>query len=562
VKGLDFGTTTSLIAESRPARTAVTPIGSTEKWLPSILGRDGVAWHPGEAALSLPEDQIIRSAKRAITERDHSIQIFDGSAHVQVSADEAITEILRELVVVADREFVSLQDQTEVRLGCPAIWDGDQRRRLIRLARDAGISVSENTIIDEPIAAGIAWINQRIRAGQTVKGKLLVFDMGGGTLDVAVLAVNGQPTPAGAARIPPMVSVQSSTGVGKAGDRLDDLIVEDFLEHLQAAGFDVSARKEAAELKGWIRRSARIAKIELSTARSTTVVVGHPTVEIPTFVYTREELETAFRPQLDAAIELVTRALQEALMSQVASPTVQKSLTPGQAASLNLNELAAEVQYVVLAGGMSHVPVVRERLGGVFGGDRVWLGADEASGRTGKDSTEMIAMGLSYHEDTDRMNLHRPGFDFVLEWEDPFDGSWKEEVVYQAHTPLYNFFGVSQTQLTKYLWKPAEGVLPRRGAGFLTVRSLSGERIGFTLDGVPKQGLPVEFGLSDFTVSLEPNGRVFCRDGLGRISVVRVATWPVIRGTKQESIKIETIADESAGRWTVESLAYHEKPYD
>jgi hypothetical protein len=563
MKGLDFGTSTSLISESGPARTAVIPIGRTEKWVPSLVARSGATWVAGDNALAFSEEQVIRSAKRAITRRADSFTVFDGKRHVEVDADEVIREILREIVVVADDAFVSLDDESEVRLGCPAMWEGDQRRRLIRLAKEAGISVSENTVIDEPIAAGIAWVNQRTREGQQVSGKLLVFDMGGGTLDVAVLHVDARPTEPGKKRIPPLVSVQSSIGIDEAGDALDDAMEVDFCERLLQVGFDVNRHPAREELVGWLRRAARVAKVELSSAQDTTVVVGHPTIEVPTFTYSRDELETAFRPQLDRALEVVRLALRAALMAQVKSPTDERSMTPVDARFYSDENLASGVQYVVLAGGMSHIPAVRERMGELFGGDRIWLGADEGSSRGGVGSAEMIALGLSYHEDSDRMNLHRPGFDFVLEWTEPGTGERREVVVYQAYSPLYTRTQVYYNNNTKYTWKPkTKEELPRRGEGLLTVRALSGERLDFTYRGMLLPGIRMDFGAGDFTITLEPNGRVFWRDGAGRTGAVRVAQWPVIRGSKQETIAIKDIEEENDGRWSVESLPWHLKPYD
>lgn len=563
MKGLDFGTTTSLISESGPARTAVTPIGRTEKWLPSLLARSGSRWAAGDSALGFPEEQIIRSAKRAITRRQNEFTVFDGSAHITVDADEVIREILRELVIVADDAFVSLDDEAEVRLGCPAMWEGDQRRRLIRLAKEAGISVSENTVIDEPIAAGIAWVNQRIREGSHVTGKLLVFDMGGGTLDVAVLHVDARPTGPGQKRVPPVVSVQSSIGVDEAGDALDDAMEADFVERLRNLGLDIDGHPARDELVGWLRRAARVAKVELSTERDTTVVVGHPTIPVPTFTYSRDELETAFRPQLDRATEVVRLALRAALMAQVKSPTDQRSMTPADARGYSDSELAAGVKYVVLAGGMAHIPAVRERMGELFGGDRIWLGADETSTRSGVGSTEMIALGLSYHEDSDRMNLHRPGFDFILEWDDVATGERRETVVYSAYSPLYTPEQVFNNNSTKYTWRPQpDDILPRRGEGLLTVRALSGERLDFSYGGTLSPGIRMDFGSVEFTISLEPNGRVFWRDGSGRTGAVRVAQWPVIRGNRQETLVIKDIEAGESGWWSVDSLPWYLKPYD
>lgn len=513
--------------------------------------------------MAFPEEQIVRSAKRAITRRQSTFTVSDGRTAIEVDADEAIREILRALVVVAEDAFVSLDEEAEVRLGCPAMWEGDQRRRLIRLAKEAGISVSESTVIDEPIAAGIAWINQRTRKGEHVRGKLLVFDMGGGTLDVAVLHVDGRPTPPGQKRIPPVISVQSCIGVDEAGDALDDAMELDFVDRLRQRGFDVDGHPARDELIGWLRRAARAAKVELSSAEETTVVVGHPSIEMPTFSYSREELETAFAPQLDRAVEVVRLALRSALMAQVKGPSDQRALTPTAARALSDADLASGVDYVVLAGGMAKIPAVRERLGILLGGERIWVGADEGDARSGVDSTDMIALGLSFHEDSDRMNLHRPGFDFVLEWTDSATGERHEAVVYEAYRPLYTPEQVFTSNHTKYTWRPTPASkMPKRGEGLLVVRSLTGERLDFSYNGQRLPGIRMAFGTRDFVVTLEPNGRVFWRAGDGREGAVRVAQWPVIRGRKQEFIAIEDLPEERDSTWSVENLPWHLKPYD
>jgi molecular chaperone DnaK (HSP70) len=67
---------------------------------------------------------------------------------------------------------------------------------LLAIARRAGLPVAEAALVDEPVAAGIAWLTYRFLAhGERPTGSLLVFDMGGGTLDVAVLSVAGWAQP-------------------------------------------------------------------------------------------------------------------------------------------------------------------------------------------------------------------------------------------------------------------------------------------------------------------------------------------------------------------------------
>ena len=123
-----------------------------------------------------------------------------------------------------------------------SVWDvlrcgpASRRKRLLDLARSAGLPVDDHTLIDEPIAAGVAWVNNRIaRSGQGVRGQLLVFDMGGGTLDVAVLDVHAD------LGEDPEISVLSSWGIDEAGDALDEALADELERQLGRHGIDMHA---------------------------------------------------------------------------------------------------------------------------------------------------------------------------------------------------------------------------------------------------------------------------------------------------------------------------------
>jgi len=552
VIGLDFGTSTSFIAQSSALRNAIVPLGVQERFLPSIAGISGSDWYLCEDASLLPEKQILRSAKRLITRRKTTALISNGTESVEVHADDVITAILSTIARLSETAFVGLGVEGEVRLGCPAIWQGDQRERYVELATRSGIAVGDNTIIDEPIAAGVAWVSNRLKAGSPVRGKVLVFDMGGGTLDVAVLYVDATPGRE------PSIAVQAAVGADRAGDSLDDSIARDLADKFAILGLDISSHPQRAELEGWLRAAARKTKIELTTLRESTIVVGHPTVEFPPLVYSREELEDKFAEQISAAMDVVWWALRAALMAQVKSPTsARQHFSPEDARRRTLEELVEPVEAVVLAGGMSNVPIVLETLAQYFG-DRVYLGSGN-----GEDIDDLIALGLAHDGMYERMNLHRPGFDFVLQWEDRDTGESHEQTVYRAYTPLYTDHTVYQTNSTKYKWAPKQGSLPSRGDGLLVVRSLSGDPIDFKL---PTKGqrdhLPFHFGHKPAVITLQPNGHVFLRDGVGYESSLRIAQWPVIRGRGNEALVVEPPEDDRGNFARIEALPWHLKPYD
>src|SRR5258706_1222537 len=197
--GVDFGTATTLVSEQNDlAPATILPLGRSTNWLPSLVRVDGPALLVGEDADAASPEQVIRSVKRAITQRQDTFTVpgpgVDGT--VEVHADEAIAAVLRETVARALAAGVTLAGPRAVRLGCPAMWDGPQRRRMLAIATPAGLAVDESALVDEPVAAGVALLSHRLLTpGERPPGPVLVVGLGGGTLGVAGLAVAGGAPP-------------------------------------------------------------------------------------------------------------------------------------------------------------------------------------------------------------------------------------------------------------------------------------------------------------------------------------------------------------------------------
>lgn len=532
IVGIDFGTSTSLAAVRSPRRVRTLPLGRSRRWLPSIVGLDGPGRVAGDDAEDLAESSIIRSIKSSISETKDSVTASDGHTTVTVAADSVIRDILGLVVERVEERGQTLDDEDlVVRLGCPAMWTGEQRRRLIRLANESGIPVADATLVDEPIAAGVAWINKRIADGDTLAGKVLVYDMGGGTLDIAVLNVRASGEP-GRRRVD--IAVQAADGNDIAGDRVDRALVEIVTTRLRERGFDAVGPELPDDLNGWLLRAAREAKVKLSETEQITVHVEHPLIEIPDTPLFRSDVVQAIDPLLKDSMKKVWEVARASLMSQVAGSTDAHTLTPEQARSLGPAELSSGIDYVLLAGGMSLIPAVREYLGAIFGHDKV---------HQVPDPNQLVVIGLAGDETYESLNLHRPGFDFVLEWNDP-QGQAHERPVYDAHTPFYSFFQVMNTGSVKYTHRFDQDSVPTRGAGLITAKSLTGAPIPLTIDGAPADGIPFEFGdNSDSLMSIEPNGRVFVRDGHGRTAEWFISRWPVIKGRGNEAVAITRTRD-------------------
>lgn len=507
--GVDFGTSTSMVAQRLGlGRVEVLPLGHRAAWLPSVASGIGGLYVVGEDADALPPDRIIFSAKRAITKNRAKIRVGAQEDGEEVDADEVILALLKEIDKRARRIGLPLADQPVLRFGCPAIWGRAQRNRLLDLTREAKLPTGHATLVDEPVAAGVAWLTAaHLTRPVPVEGRLLVFDMGGGTLDIAVLDVHGG--------MEPSVAVLACSGVPEAGDALDEKIAAGLQAQL---GLDLDALRDPPKAKGALRRGAREAKIRLSE-RETYPVVLSPTffgTRVPALRYSRAELEQVFAPQLADAEQYVWHALRLARLAHIHGDSTQDALRADP------DELAKDVHYVLLAGGMSQVPMVRRRMRELFAGAEVF---DDA----GLAPDLAVVAGLADTVGYRGVSMPRPSFDFLLEYSSGED----MVVLYEAYTPLHEPWTVQTGQLRPGRETRVEAArLPQQGDGCLRVRTPDGQPVALVddLTGRPVDGLGVRFGRHDVVLKLYPDGRVLLTEGTGDHHELRVGAWKPTEG--------------------------------
>lgn len=514
--GIDFGTSTTLIAESAPAgRPSVVPIGHSTSWMPSLAAVLDGDLRVAEDALEVNPGRLITSVKSCITNRQEYVKSSDGT--VTQAADEVILALLAELATRARSDRLPISQDGVSRLGCPAMWDADQRLRLLMLAEKAGFRIGPATLIDEPIAAGLHWIGQQSDRREFLdQDRVLVFDMGGGTLDVALLDVTTGPGR------DPEIYVLASAGVSEAGDTLDQAIANDFEGRLNAKGIYLEDLPDEALARAYVVRAALDAKLALSDARETDVHFGYTAVALPKLRYTVEELEQAFRPQLDAAWNLILSTLRAAYLTR------KGGAIPRELRRMPEDELTGRVTHVLLAGGMSRVPGVAKFLGRN-------LPKAKFHEFPNKGGQEAIVAGLAENTSYEQVNLHRPAFDFKLEYR-AAGGELTSVLLYRAHTPFYEWWeALSRDRLT-YQWPGgstavdpgAYRLLPTTGYASLAVVAMDGSRVALRHQGKDYDSLKVAFGKSPLTFTLSPEGRMSLRDGRGTVHSLRIARWPAL----------------------------------
>jgi molecular chaperone DnaK (HSP70) len=494
--GLDFGTSTTLIAERVAwGVSTVVPLGHTATGLPSVAHLDAagiVVGEPAEERGPLP----IRSVKRSITDRRDCLTVLGPAGPQEVKVDTVIEAIIAEALGRAARAGVAIGDGHQVRLGCPAMWDGAQRRRLIEIAGRSGLSASDLPLIDEPVAAGAAWLLDRyLRHGDEPAGRLLVFDMGGGTLDVAVLDVIGGPQPE--------VFVRACMGAPLAGDALDLAIARDL-----ASVVDISRHGHPDLAWELLTRAGREAKVRLSAALDHPIVLPRQLHHTGTIRYSRDRLDDAFSGQMDGAENLVYAALRTARLTR-------PGVTSAQIRAADRRGLAEDIDFVLLAGGMSRVPYVARRLGRLLPKAQVY-------GNAGVAPDEAVVAGLAGIGALSRLTLNRPPYDIVVAWDNG------RVSAYDAYTPLFEpwevYNGLHELGYERRLRPPD---VPGSGHGWLRVLDSSGQVVPLDINGETVQGLPIAFGPQDVMLVIGCDGLVTLTDGLGRVTQVRASGWVV-----------------------------------
>jgi molecular chaperone DnaK len=311
--GIDFGTSNSVVANFQYGQAEVVPNHEGQKWTPSVvtLRRDGTLAFGQEARENFDEQRSIRSVKRILGSPERVPLVGQNLRTEQVAV--MLFSLLKK-----DAEQALGEAFTKAVVTIPANSKGLARHATKLCAGAAGLQVL--TLINEPTAAAITYgINAQ--DDQTV----LVYDFGGGTLDVTVLRIHHG-----------VFEEISSKGIGRlGGDDLDAAVAKVLAERFQQkTGFDVlnSPYRQPFML------AVEQAKIDLS---SQTTAVARKAALVP-------ERHLSLEEELDRGE-----------FEKVVMPLVVKSGTAIDEA-LKLRGLRPrDIDKVLLVGGTSKIPLVR-----------------------------------------------------------------------------------------------------------------------------------------------------------------------------------------------------------
>lgn len=362
IVGIDLGTTNSLVAVLDETGPRVLGVGD-DAIVPSAVryqddGSVVVGREARERAVEFPL-QTITSAKRLMGRslddvREEAAQlpydIVEGEGHTArvelptgsvVSPQEVSAEILRHLKAKAS-ESLGFEVRKAV-VTVPAYFDDAQRQATRDAGRLAGLEVVR--IVNEPTAAALAY---GIGTGKGAARTVAVYDLGGGTFDISILRL----TPAeqeGETSFFQVLATSGDTHLG--GDDVDLALVRLFLREIRELLELPESLTDLEAFNAQTRRAlvgfAEAVKHRLSDEQAASVRIELGNDRVYERTVTRAELEEIMTPWVERTIE----ACAEAMRLAERAPGVEK----------------IELDAVILVGGSTRVPMVRQRVEAFFG---------------------------------------------------------------------------------------------------------------------------------------------------------------------------------------------------
>ncbi len=372
VIGIDLGTTNSCVAVMDGGKPKVIENAEGARTTPSIVAftKDGqrLIGQPAKRQAVTNPDNTLFAIKRLIgrrfddpmTKKDMELVPYkitkgkNGDAWVNAGGEDYSPSQVSAFILQKMKETAESylgESVTQAVITVPAYFNDAQRQATKDAGQIAGLEVLR--IINEPTAAALAYGMDK-DDGKTIA----VYDLGGGTFDVSILEIGDG-----------VFEVKSTNGdTFLGGEDFDNAIVE-FLA-------DSFKKKESMDLKSdklalqRLKEAAEKAKIELSSAATTEV-------NLP-FITARMEGGSTTPLHL---VETITRADLEKMVDGL----IQRTLEPCKKALADAGISKDQVDEVILVGGMTRMPKVREVVEQFFG----------AKPHTGVNPDEVVAMGAA-----------------------------------------------------------------------------------------------------------------------------------------------------------------------
>jgi len=372
VIGIDLGTTNSCVAVMDGGKPKVIENSEGARTTPSIVAftKDGerLIGQPAKRQGVTNPDNTLFAIKRLIgrrfedplTKKDMGLVPYtivkgkNGDAWVNAGGEDYSPSQVSAFILQKMKETAESylgETVTQAVITVPAYFNDAQRQATKDAGQIAGLEVLR--IINEPTAAALAYGMDK-DDGKTIA----VYDLGGGTFDISILEIGDG-----------VFEVKSTNGdTFLGGEDFDNAIVEHLADAFKKKeNMDLKADKLALQR---LKEAAEKAKIELSSSATTEI-------NLP-FITARMEGGATTPLHL---VETITRADLEKMVGDL----IQRTLEPCKKALADAGISKDQVDEVILVGGMTRMPKVREVVEGFFG----------AKPHTGVNPDEVVAMGAA-----------------------------------------------------------------------------------------------------------------------------------------------------------------------
>jgi len=350
VIGIDLGTTNSCVAVMDGKNPKVIENAEGMRTTPSMVAvtDDGevlVGLPAKRQAVTNPENTLF-AIKRLIGRRWEDptvakdqklvpyklVKADNGDAWVEAqgkkySPSQISAYILQKMKETAESHLGQKVEQAVITV--PAYFNDAQRQATKDAGKIAGLEVLR--IINEPTAAALAYGLEK-KEGQTIA----VYDLGGGTFDISILEIGDG-----------VFEVKSTNGDTFLGGEDFDMRIVDYLadEFKKEQGIDLRGDKLALQR---LKEAAEKAKIELSSTQQT-------------------EINLPFITADQSGPKHLTMKLTRAKLESLVGDLIQRTIAPCEAALKDAGLKSAEINEVILVGGMTRMPKVVETVKNFFG---------------------------------------------------------------------------------------------------------------------------------------------------------------------------------------------------
>ncbi|KKC25312.1 molecular chaperone DnaK [Sphingomonas sp. SRS2] len=368
VIGIDLGTTNSCVAVMEGGKPKVIENSEGARTTPSIVAfaKDGerLIGQPAKRQAVTNPDSTIFAVKRLIgrrfddpiTKKDtelvpyHIVKGPNGDAWVKAGGEDYSPSQISAYTLQKMKETAESylgETVTQAVITVPAYFNDAQRQATKDAGKIAGLEVLR--IINEPTAAALSYGLEK-NDGKTIA----VYDLGGGTFDISILEIGDG-----------VFEVKSTNGdTFLGGEDFDAKLVEFLAADFQKSeGIDLTKDRLALQR---LKEAAEKAKIELSSAQTTEVNLPFITAD-------------ATGPKH------LVKSISRSDLERLVEPLIQRSIEPLKKALADAGMKASDLDEVVLVGGMTRMPRVREVVKNFFGKEP----------HTGVNPDEVVAMGAA-----------------------------------------------------------------------------------------------------------------------------------------------------------------------